>query len=393
MPGESAGESYPNPTGEVEPNSSADFESSSASEWETEMEDMEEFSMERVFESSPTTPEHIEQERTPDQQVATAGLLAAYGLNTACRQYDLKTILTKVYNTDVTSGDAVFNPLGKIYEEIEPRPEARAYLFREIQKDSALDRQHDNDPDSDALNNPLGMTPYGEMYDKRLNQNTQEQTSLDAILALKKLLDSLAVEPRFENLRQRANKEGKSIIDLLVGNTINPTLTTFLTGVNGELSASSVEEILDEIEVESSADPEPTNADNELIDSFADSTNTQDDTGELDNSSEITEDTAAATNPDTFGDPLDDEVTNAILAKFNQPDNAETAQPRRKSSQDFLSDAEFKDILNDESIRRPAMSEFDSEEIIMRLKNQIPPDYEESAKLAKARKSGNLPTD
>ncbi len=398
MPGENIGETYPNTSGETDP-------ASRAAAWENEMEGVEEFSMDRVFEdySAPTPedslpPEQFNQESTPDQQVADASLLAGYGFNAACRQYDLKTVLTKIYNTDLTSGDAAFNPLGKIYEEIEPRPEARAYLFREIQKDAALDRDQDNDPSTDTSHSPLGMTPYGDFYDKRRPHDGYEQTSLDAILAMRKLLDALAIEPRFKPLRQRAEQEGKSIIDLLVGDTVDPTITTFLSGVNGELSSGSVEEILDEI-----ATDESINADNLEDEETAPAGDAK---GMLGFAANDAEDAELAPDSDAliFDTDVDlppefsagsessgDDITDTILAKFNQANDISGRSA--SSNSEFLTDSEFNDILRDESRINVPTSEFDSEEIVNRLKGQIPLDYEEAAKLAKARKTGDFPID
>lgn len=380
MPGENIGETFPNNSPETE-------QSYRAAEWESAMGDADEFQGEwgygerQSFDSlaepaseAPLFSEKFNQDLTPEQQVSAAGGLAAYGFNEACRNgSDLNTVLNKIYNTDITSGDAVFNPIGKIYEAIEPRPEARAYLFREIQKDIAFDREHDNDPDSDAADSPLGMTPYGDFYDKRLAEGQQNQTSIDAILAMKKLLDALATDARFEPLRERARREGKSVIDVLVGDTVNPTITTFLNGVNGELSGSSVEEVLDQIEEESAKLETNENGEEAIPE---------------EQTEEILE--------EIIKESPDSAVADAILAKFNQgidDSNKPITAPKSEIDSSFLSDDDFQSILNDESNHLPNSSEFDSEEIIEHLKNEIPLDFEEVAKLAKARKSGEFPVD
>lgn len=296
MPGETIGETTPNAAGETDP-------FNRAAEWENAMEDADAFQGEWGYGAPPefvassssetskatieasgmseatpsfTTPEtpeapeaaptteNFNQDFNPNQELTDASRLTSYGFDTVCRVYDLNTVLTKIRDTDITSGEAVFNPLGKIYEAIEPRPEARAHLFREIQKDFVVDNQQNDDPNLNTAQSPLGITSFGEMYDKRLLQKTPEQTSFDAIKAFKDLLNALDTEPRFEPLRQRAVKDGKTVIEILVGDTVNPTMTTFLNGVGSELAAGSVEEVLDKIE-----STELTEADDDLAKNVA----------------------------------------------------------------------------------------------------------------------------
>lgn len=372
MPGEDAGESFPNASAEISP-------SANAEQWQEAMNDTEfqgewgygepqAFNLTEVTDTS--VPESFEQDLSPNQEVSGASRLTSYGFDTVCRVYNLETVLTKIYNTDVTSGDAVFNPLGKIYEEIEPRPEARAYLFQEIQKDIVANDANNDDPNLNTARSPLGMTPYGEMYDKRLLQdNNQEQTSLDAIYALKHLLDALATEPRFEPLRQRAAAENKSIISLLVGDTINPTITTFLNGVNGELSVDSAEEVLDEIAAEEVNNP--------------------------DSAEDAADDTA-----EDVAEDMTDDATDLVLEQFNRdnaglntPDATEQNLADRfatPSGNDMFSDADFQNIRADEDRYARLADDFNSD-LAARLQSDHSPDFANPAQPTTARTPGEFP--
>ena len=362
MPGEAIGETYPQATGETEPNANAE-------QWAEAMGDVDEFQGEWSYGEPQTfsftevadlsAPETLEQDTSPDQALSGAGRLTSYGFDTVCRVYDLNTVLNAIDQTDVTSGEAVFNPVGKIYETIEPRPESRAYLFREIQKDLVANSENNNDPHLNTAHSPLGMTPYGEMYDKRLLQdNNSEQTSLDAILALKHLLNALKTDPRFKTLQQRAAAEGKEPADLLVSNTINPTITTFLNGINGEMSGGSVEEILDEIAEDETNQPESDSADSgNSPDGSANGANDQELVTVLDNVANETAEPDAA---------------DFVLGKFNQSVTP-AANPSEKlvteTDDALFSDDDFQNILADEDGHLRHTSELDPSEVAAHLEN------------------------
>lgn len=386
MPGEDAGEQAHENSGELDLAQAA-----RASEWESAMQDgVSEFSGEWAYgepqgfapEASTTaTSETFEQNLAPNPELSGAGRITSYGFDTASRIYGLNNVLTKIYETDITANGVVQNPLGAIYQNLEPSAEGRAHLFREIQKDIVIDNEHNDDADLNTAHLPVGLTPYGDFYDKEMLQDNHEQTSIDAIVALKKLLDSLATAPRFERLRERAQAEHKSVIDLLVGDTTNPTVTTFLNGISGELSESNIEEIIEQIE--------------DRAEELAEA----DDDSELG----IIEDIEPPEGPKNHAETDGNSNPQAALAeeelleqrlvdRFNQSlSNQPDPHPRAQSNPDNLSDAEFAAILEEESVKFAPGNDFDSDDIIARLKSEIPDDYEAELKRQRAAKSSEFP--
>lgn len=386
MPGEDAGEQAHENSGELDPAQAA-----RASEWEAAMQDgVSEFSGEWAYgepqdfapeASTTSTSEIFEQNFAPNPELSGAGRITSYGFDTASRIYGLNNVLTKIYETDITANGVVQNPLGAIYQNLEPSAEGRAHLFREIQKDIVVDNEHNDDTDLNTVHLPVGLTPYGDFYDKEMLQDNHEQTSIDAIVALKKLLDSLATAPRFEQLRERAQAEHKSVIDLLVGDTTNPTITTFLNGVGGELSESNVEKIIEQIEDRAEELAEADDASELGI---------IEDVERPEDSENLTE-TDENNNPKSVSTE-EELLEQRLVERFNQSlSNQSEPHSRAKADPDNLSDAEFAAILEEESAKFAPGNDFDSDDIIARLKSEIPNDYEEELKRQRTAKSSEFP--
>lgn len=189
-------------------------------------EDAPEFQGEDPY--NPKNPDELEEEEAPEKEAVDRGYggaekLTSYGLDTAARIYGLDTVLKAVEETDETDRDAL-NPMGSIYERLAPSPEEREFLFDEMDKDDDEEQKAERKTDEpEDVNN--------------------------AIRQMKKILDALENDPRFEDVRQRAADEGKDVISYLVSGEVNPTITTFFDGLDAA-SGGSVEEILDEIEQE-----------------------------------------------------------------------------------------------------------------------------------------------
>lgn len=184
-------------------------------------------------------------ELRPNNALSDAAQLVGYGFDTASRTYGLESVIDAIVETDETQHYQ--NPLGAIYERIAPDPQERVYLFREIRKDEILNNQYNNDPNLNSEHPRLGITLSGEFYDKTSRTADHEQTSVDAIRALRKLMTTLQTGEKFEELRQRADDEQKSIISYLVSDQPNPTLTDLLNRVGTEMSESDIEEFVEEV--------------------------------------------------------------------------------------------------------------------------------------------------
>ncbi len=242
-----------------------------AEEWETAMEDAPNFSGEWGY-SDPASetssnhlspnPENTETSETPPVNIETpttptssgAEQLTDYGIDTASRLYGLSAVLDAILETDETNTDSE-NPIASIYGRLAPSVEDRKFLFQEIQKDGVKNPESSEDSqNTDRL--LVGMTPDGQFYDKLQQQDTAEQTSVDAIRALRRLIDLLESSEKFADLRQKAAEHQLSIVDYLTSGENSPTLSYLLDRINQSTSEDNLEELAEELT--SSLDDEPT---------------------------------------------------------------------------------------------------------------------------------------
>lgn len=229
--------------------------------------------------ASENRPEYSEIE--PDAEGAKTGDLAganqltSFGLDTASHIYGLGAVIQAVVSVD-ESGVNAENPLGAIYERLAPNPESRVQLYREIRKERVQGNQHNADAALDDADDPkIGLTADGEFYDKTQRDENGHQESVDAIRALRRLIDLLETSERLADVRERAAEQGKTIVEYLVCDESNPTLTDFFNRVGEEMSEEEVEEIVEELEGqvnpdvaeerEAEADTEASDFGNELM--------------------------------------------------------------------------------------------------------------------------------
>jgi len=182
-------------------------------------------------------------------ELSGASKLTSYGFDTASRMYGLGTVLKAIEETDETGRDAE-NPLGAVYERMVPNKQERVFLFWQIQKDLVRDNQYNDDTEL-YENSRLGLSRSGEFYDWAAVKDDTMPESAQAIRALKRLLEILETDERFADLREQARAEGKTIVEYLVRDEANPTLSHFFNQAGAELSESDVEEIAEEIAAES----------------------------------------------------------------------------------------------------------------------------------------------
>ncbi len=216
-------------------------ETGELTEWEKAMQsnDVPEFNEGRPWGFGPE--ETVEgSEDAEGDSVEQAGKILNYGLDTASRIYSLEGVLKAVQNVDETGRD-VENPLGAIYEQLATTPEAKQHLFTEMRKDLAKDADQQN---PEKLK--VGLGSDGEFHERDLDL-PQHESATNAITALKKLIEALETEERFESLRQKAAEQGKSVVEVLVEDEAHPTLAYWLEKVGGFLDDGDVEEVLETI--------------------------------------------------------------------------------------------------------------------------------------------------
>lgn len=188
------------------------------------------------------------------QYLQGAGKMAGYGLDTASKMYGLGTVLEAIKNTDESDRDAA-NPIGTIYTQVAPTPEARRQLYTEIQKDAAGQEAATEAGADNGTASKLGMDAEGNFYAKSraLDRDgtvvaNQKDEANQAVWATKKLLNALDDAPAFAGLRERAAESGMSTIDYLVRDQVNPTLSQFLGAMGGEMGGVNADEMLANLE-------------------------------------------------------------------------------------------------------------------------------------------------
>lgn len=196
--------------------------------------------------------DRYETKRPVDRGYGGAEKLSSYGLDTAARIYGLNAVFKAVNETDETDRDA-YNPMGSIYSRLVPNPDERRNLYNQIQKESVI-----NDPDDDNEGPKLGFDEdTGDFYavNEYEASDAFKTTAADelakretntAVREMKKLLDALQHDMRFEGVRERAAAEGKDIVSYITSGDVAPTITSFFDGLDA--NGKSAEEILDTIE-------------------------------------------------------------------------------------------------------------------------------------------------
>ena len=197
--------------------------------------------------------DRYETKRPVERGYGGAEKLTSYGLDTAARIYGLNTVLKAVNETDETDRDA-FNPMGSIYSRLAPNPDERRHLYNQIQKDSVIE-----DSDDDENHNKLGFDEdtgdfyavdeysAGDAFKVTARDELAKRETNTAVREMKKLLNALQHDSRFENLRERAANEGKDVISYITSGNVNPTVTAFFDGLDAN-GGGSAEEILNQIE-------------------------------------------------------------------------------------------------------------------------------------------------
>lgn len=186
-------------------------------------------------------------ERTIKDELSDAASITSFGFDTASRIYGLNTVINAIVNTDETVNGAR-NPLGAIYQVIAPTVEDRAKLYKEIRKDRVRDDGYNTDSDLNDGHGPLGFTRSGDFYDKSINGPEREQRSIDAIRAVRRLVEILENDERFDRLREKAYERDQTVIEQLVDEIDRPTISQLLTNIDAEVSDGAVDEILSEVE-------------------------------------------------------------------------------------------------------------------------------------------------
>jgi hypothetical protein len=201
--------------------------------------------------------DRYETRRPVDRGYGGAEKLSSYGLDTAARMYGLNAVLKAVNETDESDRDA-YNPMGSIYSRLVPNPDERRNLYNQIQKDSVVEDADDDVPDGEnrqklGFDEDTGDFFAVDEYDASdafrvtaADELAKRETNT-AVREMKKLLDALQHDARFEKVRERAAAEGKDVISYITTGDVNPTITSFFDGLDSANGASA-EDILDTIE-------------------------------------------------------------------------------------------------------------------------------------------------
>lgn len=196
--------------------------------------------------------QETDEQETVEDELADVRKITSYGFDTASRRYGLETVINTIMETDEIVGNAE-NPLGVIYRALIPSADERAELYREIRKDNDRAAKYNNE-EAGCEGEVLGFSPTGDFYDKSMKQPGGEQKSVEAIRVVRKLMNTLENDERFDALREKAYEQDQSIIECLMGETDRPTISQFLDNIGAlggdgaEVSEGMVDEVLEEIE-------------------------------------------------------------------------------------------------------------------------------------------------
>lgn len=205
-----------------------------ATKWESVMGDATSSENVADTDAAPADTESFSDNKIETQKTGTAETLAGYGLNVACREYSLDSVLNAILSTDEGDFDSQ-NPIASVYERLSPNREERMTLFGKIQGDSEYQRNY-----------------------KQNKHNTLEQQQ--AISDVKDLVNALRTNPKFETARQHAAKEGKDIVSYIVREKVNPTLSDLLELVEEN---ADVEEVAEKLVKEAEAEFQEENGEDE----------------------------------------------------------------------------------------------------------------------------------
>jgi len=186
-------------------------------------------------------------ERSVKEELTDAAKITSYGFDTASRLYGLEPVIDAIVKTDETI-DGGENPLGAVYRTLIPKVEERAHLYNEIQKDRVKNNQFNDDPNLNTNRILLGFGRNGDFYDRSKVAPGQEQQSVEAIRAVRRLVEILENDERFDALREQAYERDQTIIEHLMEEVDHPTITQLLNTINAETADDLVEEILDDVE-------------------------------------------------------------------------------------------------------------------------------------------------
>lgn len=186
-------------------------------------------------------------ERPIKEDLEDAGKITSYGFDTASRLYGLEPVIEAIVKTDETINNAE-NPLGAVYQTLEPKAEERAHLYNEIQKDRVKASEYNDRPDLNTNHSPLGFSRSGNFYDKTKKIPGKEQDSVEAIRAVRRLMRVLENDERFDTLREQADQREQTLIEHLMEEVDRPTITQLLENINAEVAEEMVDDILDQAE-------------------------------------------------------------------------------------------------------------------------------------------------
>lgn len=159
------------------------------------------------------------------EKTGTADILAGYGLDVACREYTLDTVLRAIIETDETGAD-MEKPIAAVYKRLAPDAEERRGLFDNIQKNEEY-----------------------QSSAKLTNRTALEQQQ--AVSATKELVNLVRTSPKFEVARRHAAEAGKDIIAFLIQGKVDPTLSDLLERIDANADIEEVaEELVEEAEAQ-----------------------------------------------------------------------------------------------------------------------------------------------
>jgi len=188
-----------------------------------------------------------------DEYIFMASRIAFYGLDNASKIYGLGPVLKAVASIGREAYD-IKNPVGKIYDQLEPDPEKRSKLFQDMIQEGLNGDIYDYG----SSNNIIGATlafdnKIGSFFERPctgggsgLFAKKMQKQAPRAIYAVTELIDSLKTEPEYDDLCTKASEQNIDIVSYIVADAEKPDLSILFRKIQaalGDKTANLLNEI------------------------------------------------------------------------------------------------------------------------------------------------------
>lgn len=175
------------------------------------------------------------------EELFDASRIALFGFDTASRRYGLVETVEAICSIDSEVSE---NPIGEIYEKLEPDATKRRELVEEMRKISLDSCEYPYDVKVGTVPK-LDVDSSGEVKEKGVSSLSSRSRwrsrgeAPEIIAAFKYFISELEKDPRYEELAQEAKRKDLSVVAYLATGTRTPSLSRLFLKVESELAAQA----------------------------------------------------------------------------------------------------------------------------------------------------------